>query len=109
MASVGALLQAGHRVIWDCEVCRRIGDVDLVAIAVTHGEAFSLANRRPPCRQPGCPGRVRFRLSMGLWHRELDTLTERDPAWWAYQDAERARLIALGWRIEAGKWVGPVK
>jgi len=69
------LIRAGHTVVWDCEVCRLRGPVDLIAIERRRGPAFTLANRRPRCRQSGCPGRVRFRLAMGLWHRELDTIT----------------------------------
>ena len=107
--SVADLIRAGHVVMWDCEVCGRRGPVDLLAIERVCGPNFTLANRRPRCRHAGCPGRVRFRLAMGLWHRELDTIEESDPAWWDYSDQRRAELLALGWRIVMGKWVAPVE
>lgn len=101
------LIRAGFEVIWDCEVCRNIGPVDLNAARDLLGPDATLANRRPRCRQPGCPGRVKFKRMNGLWAYSMDTITDRDEAWWVYSDEERARLEALGWRMQSGQWVAP--
>lgn len=101
------LIRAGHTVVWECEVCRRRGPADLVAIERARGPNFTLGNRRPRCRQADCAGRVRFRLLMGLWHRDLDTISARDETWWRYNEDERARLLAEGYRIWHGQWLAP--
>lgn len=104
---IADLLKSGHPVIWDCEVCRRTGPADLTAIAEAKGPLYSLANRRPRCRQPGCAGRVRFRIRRGLWHSDLDTIPSASDAWWAYQETERERLKAAGYRLVDGHWLRP--
>jgi hypothetical protein len=90
-----------------CEVCRRRGPVDLIAIERARGPAFTLANRRPRCPCDGCPGRVAFMDMSGSWPKPIDTIGDRDAAWWEYTDQRRAELMALGWRVVMGKWVAP--
>ena len=107
-ATIGDLIEKGGRVQWRCEVAPdHSGDADLARIAAAKGTGFSLANRRPPCPRPGCPGRVAFLDHTGSWPRALDTIGDRDTAWWDYTDQRRAELLALGWRIVMGKWVAP--
>ena len=79
----------------------------MVAVAAALGPNATLGNRRPRCRLPGCPGRVRFLDANSFWPLALDTITEGDAVWWTFEDLERARLIALGWRMVMGKWVAP--
>lgn len=104
---VSDLIRAGHVVIWDCEVCQRAGPVDLIAIERAKGGDWSLANRRPCCRQPGCIGRVRFKRMNGLWAFPMDTIKDGSAEAFAYHDGERERLEAAGWRIRSGKWQAP--
>ncbi len=103
--TVQRLIEAGAVVHWRCEVCRASGPVDLAAIRAARGSEFSLSNRRPSCRL--CPGRVAFEDRSRVYHRPLDTIATDDPTSWAFYDAERARLYALGWRVVMGKWVRP--
>ena len=108
-ARVGWLIINGRKVRWECEVCRSAGPVDLVRIANRQGLDFSLANRRPRCRAPGCPGRARFLDASNPWPRSLDTLQTGSAPYWAYRDQEDARLAALGWRMVEGRWRPPEK
>lgn len=107
--TVSAMIERGARIKWECEVkpIGHGGDADLHAIAKTKGGHFTLANRRAPCRIPGCPGRVRFVDMSSAWPRKVDTIDERDPAWWDYTEAEKRRLYALGWWLEMGYWQPP--
>ena len=107
--TVGYLIEHNRKVRWRCTIMpdSHSGDVDLHRIARKKGGTFSLANRRPPCRIPGCPGRVRFDDATSLYWQSLDTITDRNDAWWSFNDAERARAEALGYRVEMGKWVAP--
>lgn len=104
-ATLGALVKRGAKVRWMCPVCETNGDVDLPALLAAKGADFSLSNRRPSC--PLCPGRVRFALWSSMWPVDLDTITDRDDAWWAYQEQERRRLHALGWTLRMGHWLDP--
>lgn len=107
--TVSAMIERGAKIQWECEV-RPIGHggpADLQAIARAKGDDFTLANRRSPCRIPGCPGRVRFMDRTSIWPRQLDTINERDSDWWDYSAAEKERLYALGWWLEMGKWQPP--
>jgi len=105
--TIAQILTRGGRACWLCLVCRAQGPVDLAAVAAALGPDATLANRRPRCRVAGCPGRVRFLDANSFWPLSLDTITDRHPAWWAFNDQERARLIALGWRMVMGKWISP--
>lgn len=106
-ARVGWLMIHGRAVKWDCEVCGRAGPVDLIRIANHRGLDFSLANRRPRCRSPGCPGRVRFFDITSTWPLTLDTVKTGSRPYWDYRDLEHARLSALGWRMVEGRWTPP--
>lgn len=103
--TIESLIQSGAVIHWRCEVCRAGGKADLEAIRAAKGPDFTLSNRRPSCRI--CPGRVLFEDRSSVYFRRMDIHTDRDPAFWAYQDRERARLYALGWRVVMGKWVAP--
>lgn len=107
--TVHAMIERGAKIRAECEVAPigHSGPADLPAIARAKGGDYSLANRRPACRVPGCPGRVRFIDTTSMWPRSLDTITDRDAAWWDYGAAEKARLHALGWWLEMGKWRPP--
>lgn len=104
-ATLGALAQRRAKVRWMCAVCETNGDVDLAALVAAKGPEFSLSNRRPSC--PLCPGRVRFADWSSMWPVDLDTITDRDDAWWAYQEQERRRMSALGWTLRLGHWIDP--
>ena len=105
--TVSSMIDRGARIRWECEVRfpGHSGDVNLSAIAQAKGGAFTLANRRPFCRIPGCPGRVRFVDLSSAWPKTLDTFQ----AWetFDYLDAEKERLEALGYRMVNGHWVVP--
>ena len=104
-ATLSGLVKRQAKVRWMCPVCETNGDVDLTAMLAAKGPDFSLSNRRPPC--PLCPGRVRFADWSSMWPVDLDTLTDREDAWWAYQEQERKRLMALGWTLRMGHWIDP--
>ena len=63
--TVSAMREAGVRVRWSCHACGQWGDVDLAKVEQARGPAFSLINRRPRCRQPGCSGHVLLLYSPG--------------------------------------------
>lgn len=105
METVDIMIERGAVIHWRCEVCGLGGPADLVTIRAARGAAFTLADKRPSCR--ACPGRVVFEDRSSVYFQRLDIHTDRDPAFWTYQDAERARLYALGWRVVMGKWVRP--
>lgn len=108
MRTVWDLLQGQARISWTCDVePAHRGDVDLNRVLEAKGCDFTLANRKPPCPAPGCPGRVTFMDRSGSWPKPLDTIGDRDPAWWDYTERRRAELLALGWRMVMGKWVAP--
>ncbi|WP_291535629.1 hypothetical protein [Brevundimonas sp.] len=103
--SLGRMIANGRQVRWLCMICEQTGQVDLNAVLAAKGPDFSFANRRPPCRY--CPGRVRFVDKTSIWPRRLDTISSKDPDWWAFEEAEKKRLTALGWRLAVGSWIDP--
>lgn len=105
MITIGQLVERDMSIRWRCEVCRAYGYVDLVALQKAKGADFTLANRRPPCRH--CPGRVKFEDATSVFPRPIDTIKQGADAYWAFYDAQRARLYGLGWRVRDGKWVRP--
>ena len=104
MAKVSDLIAHKRRVQWRCCVCYAAGPLHLMMVWEVCGD-ISLANRRPPCKL--CPGRVKFVDVTSIWGKPLDTIRETDEAFWEYGERERAKLQALGWRVEMGKWVAP--
>lgn len=108
--TVAALIGREARIRWYCDVGRgHSGDLDLQRVASLRGADVILANRRPPCPTPGCPGRVQFKDETRVFGRSLDTIQVHDPAGFAYIDQRREELKALGYRMVMGKWVAPDK
>ena len=107
--TLGWLSEHERTVRWECEVAPlgHNGQVDLGRLAKAKGGTFSLANRRPACKIPGCPGRVRFVDRSSMWARPLDTITDRDEAYWEYEAAFRKRMASAGWEIQSGYWFSP--
>lgn len=106
--TVQHMIERSAKIRWRCDVAQgHYGDVDLKRIAKAKGGDYSIVNRRPPCRIPGCPGVAIFEDFSGSWPRKVETITDRDPAWWAENDRRRSELDALGYRMEMGKWVAP--
>lgn len=108
------LIARNAKVAWSCDVGNVMGhvgyhggEVDLLAMREAVGGSVILSNRRAPCREPGCPGRVEFKDVTSLWARRLDTITDKDAAYWAYNHAHRTELEAMGWRVERGYWKPP--
>lgn len=107
---ISKMIDRGAKVRWHCDVVQgHHGEVDLKRIAKAKGGDYVLINRRPPCRIPGCPGQAIFEDWSRQWPTKLETITDADPAWWAFNDKRRAELVALGWCVEMGKWVAPKK
>ncbi len=106
--TVSAMIERGARVKWFCEVGQgHSGEVDLKAIARAKGGTVTLINRRPMCKIPGCPGRVYFQDLSSAWPKKLDDIGTE--ALFAYTEAERARLMPLGYRMVEGHWRAPEK
>lgn len=103
--TVRQMIERSATIHWRCDVgTGHYGKVDLHRIARAKGGDYSIVNKRPRCRIPGCPGQVIFDDASGAWHRRLETFTDRDPEWWAENDRRREELTALGYRMEMGKW-----
>ncbi|MGX1804056.1 hypothetical protein ACWIDJ_17195 [Brevundimonas naejangsanensis] len=106
--TVQRMIERRANIRWRCDVGQgHHGDVDLKRVAKAKGGDYSIVNRRPSCRIPGCPGVVIFEDFSGSWPRKVETITDRDPAWWEENERRRAELMALGYRMEMGKWVAP--
>lgn len=102
------MIERRAKIRWRCDVAQgHYGEADLKRIAKTKGGSYSIVNRRPPCRIPGCPGVVIFEDFSGSWPRKVETITDSDPAWWDDNDRRRAELVGLGYRMVMGKWVAP--
>lgn len=105
---VSQMIDRRAKIRWRCDAVQsHHGDVDLKPIAKAKGGDFVLMNRRPPCRIPGCPGLVIFEDCSSIWAKRLESITDKDPAWWEMNDRRYAELTARGWRLELGKWVAP--
>ena len=80
--SLGAMIEAGAIVRFACSKCERVYDVDLEALAMLRGRAWSLIGRRARCKASRCRASGRFVAAPGmrdlfLW---LDA-REPTPAW----------------------------
>jgi hypothetical protein len=65
-ASLGGLMAADARVYATCTGCGWTRNpLPLEPIAAKFGVNYSLWDRRPRCRQPGCTGRVLFMATLG--------------------------------------------
>lgn len=106
--SVSRMIGRGAKIRWRCDVAQgHYGEVDLKRIAKAKGGDYSIINKRPRCRIPDCPGVVIFEDFSGSWGRKLETITDRDAAWWDMNERRRLELEALGYRMEMGKWLKP--
>lgn len=80
--TVGSMIPAvreGAVVIWSCSTCGAGGrPVNLQAICDKFGPDYSLVNREPPCRTPGCKGKVHFRTSAGKSTMNLPLFSYRE-------------------------------
>lgn len=103
---VGTLIDGGRRIRARCLVCERITDVDLAPILAAKGPEFTLAKRRPPCRDRTCPGRVVFEDYSSIWTQKFDEDIPLEDQF-AHDAAERKRIEAAGWRMEMGHWIDP--
>lgn len=103
--TVGQMLERGRTIRWECLVLGHGGPVDLRRIAEAKGEDFTLANRRPRCPAPDCPGRVRFVDRTSLYPRQLDTVPNGSDAWWSFNERERQTMREAGYIVSNGKWV----
>ena len=105
---ISRMINREAKIRWHCDVSvDHYGDVDLTRIAAAKGDDYVLINKKPPCRVPGCPGIATFADYSRVYWQKLETLSDRDPEWWAFNDKRRAELMALGWGVKDGKWVAP--
>lgn len=105
---ISKMIDRQAKVRWHCDLGEgHYGDVDLKRIARAKGGDYVLINKRPPCRIPGCPGIVTFADYSRVYWEKLETLSDRDPEWWSFNDKRRAELTALGYRMRDGKWAAP--
>ena len=102
--TVGKMLEGERRIRWECLVLGHEGPVDLKRITEAKGEDFILANHRPRCPTPGCPGRIRFMDRTSMYHRALDTITDRDLEWWEFNKREQQEMREAGFVCVLGKW-----
>jgi hypothetical protein len=66
--NLGAMLEADTRIRAFCSSCDTWTDVDIAALAVRAGTAYSLIDRRSRCHlTPGCTGWVRFLYCHGVY------------------------------------------
>ena len=74
--TISRMIELSARIRWRCDIDQaHPGAVDLKRIAKAKGGDYSIVNRRPRCRIPGCPGVVIFedfgksraRIEMGRW------------------------------------------
>lgn len=106
--TVAVMLARGISVWWRCDAGypdQHGGDADLQAMVAAGKGGVVLALRRPPCPEPGCPGRVTFYGKDGMWHKRLDLLTVGDPGYREYTDQRAAEFKALGWVWDTGQYV----
>ena len=105
--TIGRVIESEAVLQWRCRDCRRQGLCDAQAIARRCGWNFSLVDQHPPCRTPGCLGRIVFTVGFGMrWmSQESPEATRRAVAAAAYPEA--STLHAHGWRIAGGLWRPP--
>ena len=58
--TVGEMIEAEAQVRFACSACVRVYDVDLEALAMLKGRAWSLIDRRARCKASRCRARGRF-------------------------------------------------
>lgn len=102
---VGWLHDHQKRVRARCLVCETHVDVDLAPILAAKGPEFSLAKRRPPCRDRTCPGRMVFEDWSRMWPIAFEDLPI--DVQFAFTDSERLKIEAAGWTMINGHWHDP--
>ena len=63
--SLGEMIEAGTQVRFACPACKRLYDVDLEALAMLRGRAWSLIERRARCKASKCRTSGRFVAAAG--------------------------------------------
>lgn len=102
---VGWLHDQQRKVRARCTVCEQSVDVDLAPIIAAKGPDFTLAKRRPPCRDRTCPGRMMFEDWTSGWATKFDDIPLNDQ--FDFTDAERVKIEAAGWKLVMGHWHDP--
>lgn len=105
--TIGEMIRRDAHIRWSCDAEEHFGVLDLQRVANLRGADTVLANRRPPCPVPGCPGRVAFRDHSRVFAESLDTIAAHHPEAGVWEDRRRAELKALGYRLELGRWTPP--
>lgn len=76
--SIGAIAKvvaAGGSLKTVCAKCQVWRDVDPAPIIAKMGPDFDLYDRRPRCKEPGCPGRVTFMAGQpNTWNMPLKSV-----------------------------------
>lgn len=104
-SSVGWLIENGRRIKARCLVCESHVDVDLAPILAAKGPEYTLAKRRPPCRDRTCPGRMTFEDYTSIWTQKFEDIPLGDQ--FEFEAIERQHIEAAGWRLEMGHWIDP--
>ncbi len=102
---VGWLHDMQKRVRARCLVCETHVDVHLSPILAAKGPEFSLAKKRPPCRDRTCPGRMVFEDWSRMWPIPFEDIPLVDQ--FAFTDSERLKIEAAGWTMINGHWHDP--
>lgn len=63
MATIGGMIAHGTAVTAFCDTCKAHDAVNLRRLEKALGSEATLLNRHPPCKTPGCSGRVLFHAS----------------------------------------------
>ena len=105
--TIGDVIDKGGALEWRCPDCGGVGRSDPKAISRAKGWTFPLQDQHPPCRTPGCLGRVTFFVGLGMRWTRMETSTARLMALEAAAYREARTLHRHGWRIAGGLWRPP--
>jgi hypothetical protein len=91
--SIGAMIEAEAIVRFACPQCERVYDVDLEALAMLRGRAWSLIGRRARCKASKCRASGRF----------VAAPTPRDVFLWLHAGEPTPRWIAPSTSLGTGQ------
>ncbi len=100
--TISSLIASGERVTWTCFECKAWGEVDLARLQAARSGDFTLTDRHPPCRTPGCTYWVQFYAQHGMRTRRLSTREgdardgDRRTAWLTRKRAAERKKPAAG-------------